>query len=144
MSGENLPATLEEINFNNNFFNEFENIQFPPGLKKPSLEFNNIDGDKFADLVLPEGLEELSLSHNLLFNPKASNSPFQFPDALENLSLPDSIKILDLSDNSLNNLDNLDVPASLEVLKLKENFFSRKEKRRIRKRFKALGVKVRI
>ena len=93
---------------------------------------------------MPEGLEELSLARNGIANSKQENTVFIFPDPLEDLNLPDSLKILDLTRNSLTNLDALQIPESLALIKLRKNNFARKEKQKIRRRFRKLGIKVRI
>lgn len=109
LEGIVLPNTLCVLKLNYNSLLEIGQPQIPPHLEVLGLSQN--DFDHFEEITLPSSLMELHV---------ATNRFKAFPEALF-VTTP-NLKILDVSDNLIDDLDELGwLPDSLSVLMLDNN-----------------------
>lgn len=125
-------TNLTDLTIKSNESLDYTQTFLPSSLK--SIAIGNVTAsDDFTGLVLPEGLETLSLFADFLSD-----------EELATLTFPPNIRKIDLSRNLLTTLDDIEFPESLRKLNLKKNRFTKAEKKKIRKRFRATKVKVKL
>jgi hypothetical protein len=125
-------TNLTDLNLKSNVSLDYSKTFLPSSLKSIAIG-NTVAPDDFTGLVLPDGLETLSLFADFLSD-----------EELATLTFPPNLKKIDLSRNLLTTLDDIEFPESLRKLNLKKNRFSKAEKKKILKRFRATKVKVKL